>query len=94
MGGVTESLAGRAALLELETMSLAEIAAAQPASLEAVAVRGGFTELPAACDATSLYFVRDVVGGKRVERMIVACGTPNAYPLGGGARAESPADWI
>jgi len=57
-------------------------------------VEAKFTELPAASDATNLYFVRDVVGGRRVEKMTVACRTPNPYPLGDGARAESPADWI
>ena len=48
MKGVSESLAGRADIVELETLSLAEIRAALPkARLEAAIVRGGFPELNA-----------------------------------------------
>ena len=46
MAGVSESLAGRADVLQLTTLSYAEIAAAQPeTAVETVVVRGGFPEL-------------------------------------------------
>ncbi len=57
-------------------------------------VEAKFRELPADSDATNLRFVRDIVGAKKVKRMVVACRAPNAYPLGDGARAESPLAWI
>ena len=48
MKGVSESLAGRADIVELETLSLAEIRSALPKTgLEAAIVRGGFPELHA-----------------------------------------------
>ena len=46
MAGVTESLAGRAAVLQLGTLSYAEVLAALPrTSVDDVMVRGGFPEL-------------------------------------------------
>ena len=57
-------------------------------------VEAKFTELPADSDATNLRFVRDIVGEKRVKRLVVACRAPNAYPLSDGARAESPLEWF
>lgn len=46
MAGVTESLAGRASVLQLDVLSYAEIRAALPAtSVEDVVLRGGFPEL-------------------------------------------------
>src|SRR6185503_9457904 len=46
MKGVSESLAGRADILDLETLSLSEIRNAIPKSrLETMIVRGGFPEL-------------------------------------------------
>jgi predicted AAA+ superfamily ATPase len=47
MKGVTESLAGRAAILNLETLSLAEVTGSRPQSLERVMFLGGFPELHA-----------------------------------------------
>jgi hypothetical protein len=89
MTGVSESLAGRADIVELETLSLAEIHAALPATvLETVIVRGGFPELYAnpEIDAgafynsyLSTYLERDVrslanVGSLRdFERFLRAC---------------------
>jgi hypothetical protein len=89
MSGVSESLAGRADVVELETLSLAEIRAAIPAtSLETAIVRGGFPELHANPDIDALafynsylstYLERDVrslanVGSLRdFERFLRAC---------------------
>jgi predicted AAA+ superfamily ATPase len=48
MKGVSESLAGRADIVELETLSLAEIRGALPRTRpETAVVRGGFPELHA-----------------------------------------------
>jgi predicted AAA+ superfamily ATPase len=62
MKNVAESLAGRADIVELETLSLAEIRAALPAAgteagLESAIVRGGFPELytNAEIDSTAFY---------------------------------------
>src|SRR5437763_3501177 len=76
MKSVSESLAGRADILELETLSLAEIRAALPQTkLEAAIVRGGFPELhanPAITHATfynsylATYLQRDVRDRKSV----------------------------
>jgi hypothetical protein len=57
-------------------------------------IESKFSELPAAPDAVNLRFVRDAVGERRVKRMVVACRARNPYPLGDGARAESPLAWI
>ncbi len=46
MAGVTESLAGRADVLQLSTLSFAEVLRAAPeTSVEDAVVRGGFPEL-------------------------------------------------
>ena len=58
MRGVSESLAGRADIVELETLSLAEIRSAVPdVTLETAMVRGGFPELTANpdIDASAFY---------------------------------------
>lgn len=89
MHGVAESLAGRADIVELETLALAEIRRAQPtADLVEILVRGGFPELcanPDIDDATffnsylATYLERDVrslahVGSLRdFERFLRAC---------------------
>jgi len=89
MRSITESLAGRADVIELETLSLAEMRAAVPAMpLETAIVRGGFPELHAnpEIDAVafynsylSTYLERDVrslanVGSLRdFERFLRAC---------------------
>jgi len=89
MKGVSESLAGRADIVELETLSLAEIRAALPdTGLEAAIVRGGFPELHANRDIDAAafyssylatYLERDVrtlanVGSLRdFERFLRAC---------------------
>jgi predicted AAA+ superfamily ATPase len=89
MSGVSESLAGRADVVELETLSLAEIHTALPATrLDAAIVRGGFPELHANPDIDavafynsylSTYLERDVrslanVGSLRdFERFLRAC---------------------
>ena len=97
MKGVSESLAGRADIVELETLSLAEIRRALPAtSLEAAVVRGGFPELHAnpEIDAPAFhnsylatYLERDVrslanVGSLRdFERFLRACALRSANLL-------------
>lgn len=97
MSGVSESLAGRAEILELETLSLAEIRAVSPeASLESVMLRGGFPELhanpaidPVAYHRSYLatYLERDVrslaqVGSLRdFERFLRACALRSANLL-------------
>ena len=89
MKNVSESLAGRADIVELETLSFAEIQAALPQTgIEAAIVRGGFPELYANPDIDSVafynsylstYLERDVrsltnVGSLRhFERFLRAC---------------------
>src|SRR5437764_5704172 len=97
MKSVSESLAGRADILELETLSLAEIRAALPQTkLETAIVRGGFPEIHANADidhATfynsylATYLQRDVrslanVGNLRdFERFLRACALRSANLL-------------
>lgn len=97
MKGVSESLAGRADIIELETLSLAEIHAALPqVGLETAIVRGGFPELYARreIDAVAFYnsylatyLERDVrslanVGSLRdFERFLRACALRSANLL-------------
>src|SRR2546429_3527396 len=97
MKSVSESLAGRADIVELETRSLAEIQAALPQTkLETAIVRGGFPELHANADidhATfynsylATYLQRDVrslanVGNLRdFERFLRACALRSANLL-------------
>jgi predicted AAA+ superfamily ATPase len=97
MKGVSESLAGRADIVELETLSLAEILAAMPETrLEHAVVRGGFPELHAnpEIDAAAFYnsylatyLERDVrslanVGSLRdFERFLRACALRSANLL-------------
>jgi len=89
MNSISESLAGRADIVELETLSWAEIRAALPQTvLESVIVRGGFPELYANPDIDMVafynsdlatYLERDVrslanVGSLRdFERFLRAC---------------------
>ena len=97
MKNVSESLAGRADIVELETLSLAEIQAALPQTgIEAAIVRGGFPELYANPDIDSAafynsylatYLERDVrsltnVGSLRdFERFLRACALRSANLL-------------
>jgi len=97
MTGVSESLAGRADIVELETLSLAEIHAARPrTAVEAAIVRGGFPELHANPDIDAAafynsylatYLERDVrslanVGSLRdFERFLRACALRSANLL-------------
>lgn len=97
MRGVSESLAGRADILELETLSLAETRAAIPhTTIEAAIVRGGFPELHANPEIDSVafynsylatYLERDVrslanVGSLRdFERFLRACALRSANLL-------------
>jgi predicted AAA+ superfamily ATPase len=97
MKGVAESLAGRADIVELETLSLAEIRGALPATgLEAAIVRGGFPEPnadpiidPVAFYSSyvATYLERDVrslanVGSLRdFERFLRACALRSANLL-------------
>src|SRR5437588_1876326 len=97
MKSVSESLAGRADIIELETLSLAEIRAALPKTkLEAAIVRGGFPELHANADIDhttfynsylATYLQRDVrslanVGNLRdFERFLRACALRSANLL-------------
>jgi hypothetical protein len=97
MKNVSESLAGRADIAELETLSFQEIRAAQPAfGLEEAIVRGGFPELYAnpEIDSTAFYnsylatyLERDVrslsqVGSLRdFERFLRACALRSANML-------------
>jgi predicted AAA+ superfamily ATPase len=97
MKGVSESLAGRADIVELGTLSLAEILAARPKTgLETAIVRGGFPELHAnpEIDAVAFYnsylatyLERDVrslanVGSLRdFERFLRACALRSANLL-------------
>jgi len=97
MKNVSESLAGRVDLVELETLSLAEIRGALPDTTpESVIVRGGFPELQANPDIDHLafynsylatYLERDVrslanVGSLRdFERFLRACALRSANLL-------------
>lgn len=97
MERVSESLAGRADIVELETLSFAEIRAALPQTgLESAVVRGGFPELHANPDIDAVafynsylatYLERDVrslanVGSLRdFERFLRACALRSANLL-------------
>jgi hypothetical protein len=97
MKNVSESLAGRADIVELETLSLKEIRRALPkVGLEAAIVRGGFPELYANPDIDPIvfynsyvasYLERDVralanVGSLRdFERFLRACALRSANML-------------
>jgi predicted AAA+ superfamily ATPase len=97
MKNVFESLAGRADIVELETLSFAEIRAVLPETLvETAVVRGGFPELYANPDIDlvafynsylATYLERDIrlltnVGSLRdFERFIRACGLRSANLL-------------
>jgi predicted AAA+ superfamily ATPase len=97
MKSVSESLAGRGDIVELETLSWAEIRAARPKTgLEAAIVRGGFPELHANPDIDHMafynsylatYLERDVrsltnVGNLRdFERFLRACALRSANLL-------------
>ena len=97
MKSVSESLAGRADVIELETLSLAEIRSARPKfRLESAIVRGGFPELYANLDIDAVafynsylatYLERDVrsianVGSLRdFERFLRACALRSANVL-------------
>ena len=97
MKSVSESLAGRADIVELETLSLAEIRSALPeATPERVILRGGFPELYADPDIDHValynsylatYLERDVrslasVGSLRdFERFLRACALRSANLL-------------
>src|SRR6267154_1708622 len=97
MKSVSESLAGRADLVELETLSLAEIQAVLPKTTpESAVIRGGFPELHADPDIDHVafynsylatYLERDVrslanVGSLRdFERFLRACALRSANLL-------------
>jgi hypothetical protein len=97
MKNVSESLAGRADIVELETLSFAEIREALPtAELETAIVRGGFPELYTNAEIDSVafynsylatYLERDVralanVGSLRdFERFLRACALRSANLL-------------
>jgi uncharacterized protein len=97
MRSVSESLAGRADIAELETLSFAEIRAALPKTVvEAAIVRGGFPELQANPDIDHVsfynsylatYLERDVrslanIGNLRdFERFLRACALRSANLL-------------
>jgi predicted AAA+ superfamily ATPase len=97
MKSVSESLAGRADIVELETLSLAEIRAALPETvIESAIVRGGFPELHANPNIDHVafynsylatYLERDVrslanVGSLRdFERFLRACALRSANLL-------------
>ena len=97
MKNVSESLAGRADIVELETLSFSEIRAALPETgIEAAIVRGGFPELYANPDIDlvafynsylATYLERDVrlltnVGNLRdFERFVRACALRSANLL-------------
>jgi len=97
MQNVAESLAGRADILEMATLSLAEIRAALPeTALETAIVRGGFPELYANLEIDlapfynsylATYLARDVralanVGSLRdFERFLRACALRSANVL-------------
>lgn len=97
MSGVSESLAGRADVVELETLSMTEVVAVLPhTSVEGMIVRGGFPELHANPDIDAVafynsylatYLERDVrslanVGSLRdFERFLRACALRSANVL-------------
>jgi predicted AAA+ superfamily ATPase len=96
MKNVSESLAGRADIVELETLSFAEIREVLPnTELETAIVRGGFPELYANPDIDSVafynsylatYLERDVralanVGLRDFERFLRACALRSANLL-------------
>lgn len=97
MSGVSESMAGRADIVELETLSLAEIRGPLPeTSVESAIVRGGFPELQANPEIDvptfyssyiASYLERDVrslanVGSLRdFERFLPACALRSANLL-------------
>lgn len=97
MKGVADSLAGRADIIDLETLSLQEIRASLPATtVEAAIVRGGFPELHAHADIDAsafhhsyiaTYLERDIralahVGSLRdFERFLRACALRSASLL-------------
>jgi predicted AAA+ superfamily ATPase len=97
MKNVSESLAGRADIVELETLSFSEIRAAMPQTgIESAIVRGGFPELYANPDIDlvafynsylATYLERDVrlltnVGSLRdFERFVRACALRSANLL-------------
>lgn len=97
MKKISESLAGRAEIVELETLSFAELGAVSPATpVEEAVVRGGFPELYANPDIDALafynsylatYLERDVrtqahVGNLRdFERFLRACALRSANLL-------------
>lgn len=97
MGGVTESLAGRADIIDLETLSLDEIRAALPQTrVESALVRGGFPELIANAEIDPVafynsylatYLERDVRSLSRLgslrdfERFLRACALRSANLL-------------
>lgn len=96
MKGISDSLAGRVDVMELETLSLREIRAARGSPLDEVVVTGGFPELHANPDIDRLsfyssyiatYLERDVrslanVGSLRdFERFLRACALRSANML-------------
>jgi len=97
MAGASESLAGRADVITLETLSLSEMRGARPkTALEAAIVRGGLPELHANLDIDAVafyssylatYLERDVrslanVGSLRdFERFLRACALRSANLL-------------
>ena len=106
MKKVSESLAGRADIVELETLSFAEIQAALPQTkIETAIVRGGFPELYANPDIDSVafynsylatYLERDVrsltnVGSLRdFERFLRACALRGVRGREAGRKQTSP----
>lgn len=96
MKNVSESLAGRCAIIELETLSRREILSARNVSLLEIVVRGGFPEVSARDDLNrnlfyqsyiATYLERDVrsmlqVGQLRdFERFVRACALRSAQVL-------------
>jgi len=97
MRGISESLAGRADIIDLETLSLAEIRSAAPdIRVEAAIVRGGFPEVHANPDIDGVsfynsyiatYLERDIRSLTRVgslrdfERFLRACALRSANLL-------------
>jgi uncharacterized protein len=87
MKGVSESLAGRADILDLEILSLAEIRGAVPKiRLETAIVRGGFAELWANQDIDAAnfynsylatYLERDV---RSLANVVRISGTRTEFP--------------
>jgi uncharacterized protein len=85
MKSVSESLAGRADIVELETLSLAEIRAALPeTAVETAIVRGGFPELHANPDIDAVAFYNSYslpIWSAMYDRLprSAACGTSNDF---------------